>query len=244
MWQAEVRVDLDAIRDNVRTAARRHHRRGDGGGQGRRVRPRHAAGRPGGARRGGATWLGVCTLDEALELRRAGITAPVLAWLLAPGLPLHEAVAAEVDLGAASLAQLDEVVAAARPRRAARPACTSRSTPGCPAAAPPPADWPALLRGRREGAGRRRWSRSSACGATSSTPTCPATRPSTASSPSSARGWPWPSGPGISPRYRHIANSAATLTRPDTHFDLVRPGIAVYGLSPGRRARRSGCGRR
>jgi alanine racemase len=31
---------------------------------------------------------------------------------------------------------------------------------------------------------------------------------------------------------RHIANSAATLTRPDTHFDLVRPGVASYGLSP------------
>jgi len=31
---------------------------------------------------------------------------------------------------------------------------------------------------------------------------------------------------------RHLANSAATLTRPDLHFDLVRPGIAVYGLSP------------
>jgi alanine racemase len=37
---------------------------------------------------------------------------------------------------------------------------------------------------------------------------------------------------GIHPRYRHIANSAATLTRPDAHYDLVRPGIAVYGLSP------------
>ena len=37
---------------------------------------------------------------------------------------------------------------------------------------------------------------------------------------------------GITPTYRHIANSAATLTRPDAHFDLVRPGIAVYGLSP------------
>jgi alanine racemase len=36
----------------------------------------------------------------------------------------------------------------------------------------------------------------------------------------------------ITPRYRHIANSAATLTRPDAHFDLVRPGIAIYGLSP------------
>ena len=37
---------------------------------------------------------------------------------------------------------------------------------------------------------------------------------------------------GVRPQLRHIANSAATLTRPDTHFDLVRPGIAVYGLSP------------
>jgi len=31
---------------------------------------------------------------------------------------------------------------------------------------------------------------------------------------------------------RHIANSAATLTNPGVHYDLVRPGIAVYGLSP------------
>jgi alanine racemase len=37
---------------------------------------------------------------------------------------------------------------------------------------------------------------------------------------------------GLRPRLRHLANSAATLTNPDTHFDLVRPGIAVYGLSP------------
>jgi alanine racemase len=37
---------------------------------------------------------------------------------------------------------------------------------------------------------------------------------------------------GVRPALRHIANSAATLTLPDAHFDLVRPGIAVYGLSP------------
>jgi alanine racemase len=36
---------------------------------------------------------------------------------------------------------------------------------------------------------------------------------------------------GLSPM-RHLANSAATLTRPDLHFDLVRPGVAVYGLDP------------
>ena len=31
----------------------------------------------------------------------------------------------------------------------------------------------------------------------------------------------------------HAANSAATMLRPDTHFDMVRVGIAMYGVSPG-----------
>ncbi|MFJ6949381.1 MarR family transcriptional regulator, partial [Streptomyces wuyuanensis] len=31
---------------------------------------------------------------------------------------------------------------------------------------------------------------------------------------------------------RHIANSPATLTLPESHFDLVRTGVAVYGISP------------
>jgi alanine racemase len=39
-------------------------------------------------------------------------------------------------------------------------------------------------------------------------------------------------GRGLRPPLRHLANSAATLTLPETHFDLVRPGLAVYGLSP------------
>lgn len=38
---------------------------------------------------------------------------------------------------------------------------------------------------------------------------------------------------GVRPHVRHLANSAATLATPDAHFDLVRPGVAVYGLSPG-----------
>ena len=37
---------------------------------------------------------------------------------------------------------------------------------------------------------------------------------------------------GLQPEVRHLANSAATLTRPDTLFDLARPGLAIYGLSP------------
>jgi alanine racemase len=36
---------------------------------------------------------------------------------------------------------------------------------------------------------------------------------------------------GLDP-LRHLANSAATLTRPEFHHDLVRTGIAMYGLNP------------
>lgn len=38
---------------------------------------------------------------------------------------------------------------------------------------------------------------------------------------------------GTVPRYRHAANSAAIMSRPDSHLDLVRLGIAMYGLCPG-----------
>jgi alanine racemase len=38
---------------------------------------------------------------------------------------------------------------------------------------------------------------------------------------------------GIRPRYRHAANSAATLAWPEARFDLVRVGIALYGIAPG-----------
>jgi alanine racemase len=37
---------------------------------------------------------------------------------------------------------------------------------------------------------------------------------------------------GVRPEVRHIANSPATLTLPESHYDLVRTGIAVYGISP------------
>ncbi|WP_103528694.1 alanine racemase, partial [Streptomyces sp. SM12] len=37
---------------------------------------------------------------------------------------------------------------------------------------------------------------------------------------------------GLDPEVRHFANSPATLTLPAAHYDLVRPGVSVYGLSP------------
>jgi alanine racemase len=229
MWQAEVRVDLNAIRGNVaRLCAATDAEvmavvKGDGYGHGMLPSARAALA-------GGAGWLGVCTLGEALELRRAGITAPVLAWLLAPGLPLHEGVAAGVDLSAASTGLLAEIVAAAgRAGRVARVHLkidTGLSRGGATAA-----DWPALLEaaakaqadGHVEVVGG--WSHLVYADAPGH-PTIDHQIEAFVDGLAVAERL------GVTPRYRHLANSAATLTRPDAHFDLVRPGISVYGLSP------------
>src|SRR3954453_10855399 len=229
MWQAEVRVDLDAIRDNVATlragttAEVMAVVKADGYGPGMLPVARAALA-------GGATWLGVATLDEALALRRAGLTAPVLAWLLAPGLPLHDGVAADIDLNAGNLGQLDELVEAARrARRTAR--VHLKLDTGLARGGATPAEWPALLEaaakaqadGELEIVGV--WSHFVYADA-------PGHETIDHQLAVFAEGLATAERFGITPRYRHIANSAATLTRPDTHYDLVRPGIAVYGLTP------------
>ena len=229
MWQAEVRVDLDAIRDNVATlrgsttAEVMAVVKGDGYGHGMLPVARAALA-------GGATWLGGCTLGEALELRRGGITAPVLAWLLAPGMPLHEGVAADVDLSAASPAQLDELIAAARRAQRTARAHLKLDT-GLARGGATRDDWPVLLEaaakaqadGEIEVVGI--WSHFAYADA-------PGHETVDHQLAVFAEGLAFAERYGIEPRYRHIANSAATLTRPDAHYDMVRPGIAVYGLSP------------
>jgi alanine racemase len=229
MWQAEVRVDLDAVRDNVArlragtTAELMAVVKADGYGHGMLPVARAALD-------AGASWLGVCTLDEALTLRRAGITAPVLAWLLAPGMPRQEAVAADIDLSAASLTELAEVVSAAR--LAGRPARVHlKIDTGLSRGGATPADWPALL----EAAGKAQADGAvEVVGVWSHFVYADAPGHPTIDRQLSVfhDGLALAERLGIRPRYRHLANSAATLTRPDTHFDLVRPGIAIYGLSP------------
>jgi alanine racemase len=229
MWQAEVRVDLDAIRDNV---ARLRGRTGaelmavvKGDGYGHGMVPAARA-----ALDAGATWLGGCTLDEALALRAAGITEPVLAWLLAPGLALHEGVRADIDLSAATVAGVAELVDAAR--QAGRPARVHlKVDTGLARGGAATADWPALLEaaakaqadGSIEVVGL--WSHF-ACADEPGHPSIDAQLEQFAVASAAAGRY------GITPRYRHMANSAALLTRPDAHFDLVRAGIAMYGLSP------------
>src|SRR2546430_3927369 len=229
MYQAEIRVDLDAIRHNVALLRARTTAevmavvKADGYGHGMLPVARAALD-------AGATWLGVCTLDEALALRAAGITAPVLAWLLVPGLPLHRGVEAGVDLSAASTSLLGEIVGAARTAgRTAREHL--KIDTGLNRGGAKPADWAALV----EAAAKAQadglvevvgvWSHFAGADAPDR---------STVDSQLAAfhEGLAVAGRFGLNPRVRHLANSAATLTRPDTHFDLVRPGIATYGLSP------------
>ena len=64
------------------------------------------------ALRGGATWLGVAFIDEALTLRKSGITAPVLSWLTPPTDDFAKALEAGIDLSLSALDQLDAIMAA------------------------------------------------------------------------------------------------------------------------------------
>jgi alanine racemase len=229
MWQAEVRVDLDAIRDNVADLRARTTAdlmavvKADGYGHGMLPSARAALA-------GGATWLGVATLGEALGLRAAGLAAPVLAWLHAPGVPLHDGVAADVDLSGASLSQLDELVTAAR--RAERPARVHlKLDTGLGRGGASAAEWPALV----EAAAKAQaggdvdvvgiWSHFAVADV-------PGHESVDRQLAAFAEGLAVAERAGISPRYRHIANSAALLTRPDAHYDMVRAGVAIYGLSP------------
>jgi alanine racemase len=229
MWQAEIRVDLNAVRDNV-IRLRAHTSaevmavvKADAYGHGMVPCARAALA-------GGATWLGVCTLDEALQLRAAGISAPVLAWLFAPGLPLHKGVEADVDLSASSLDGLAELVTAARV--AGRPARVHlKVDTGLSRGGAMPADWPALVEAAAKAVADGTveligvWSHF-AYADVPDHPTIDAQLDVFGAAVNVAER------AGLAPRYRHIANSAATLTRPDTHFELVRPGVSVYGLSP------------
>jgi alanine racemase len=66
----------------------------------------------------GADYLGVALLEEAIALRESGIEAPVLAWLVQPGSDFKKAIELDIELAAASLAALAEISAASTSKKA------------------------------------------------------------------------------------------------------------------------------
>ena len=226
---AWVTVDLDAIRDNVAELVRRAGSasvmavvKGDAYGHGLVPSARAAL-------EGGATWLGVAQLTEALELRAAGVTAPLLTWLFVPGADVAGAIDADIEVTVGSGWTLDAVVAAAhergRPARVQVKVDTGLGRGGILT------DWPEMV---------QRVAAASAEGAIEVTgvwshlawadaPQHPTVR---AQQERFVEACDELERAGVRPPLRHLANSAATLTNPSAHFDMVRPGLAVYGLSP------------
>jgi alanine racemase len=179
----------------------------------------------------GATWLGTATPEEALALRAAGLPGPVLCWLWAPGGPWRQAIEAGIDVSLSGMWALREAVAAAReagrPARVQLKADTGLGRNGCQ----PGPDWRELVGEalRAEAAGLVRvtglWSHF-ACADEPGHPSI------TAQLDRFREMLAYAEEQGVRPEVRHIANSPATLTLPETHFDLVRTGIAMYGISP------------
>lgn len=223
-------IDLGAISANVAELSRRAGDadvmaviKGDAYGHGL-VPVAHAA------VAGGATYLAVAQLTEALAARAAGVTAPILTWLFPPGADLVAALRADLTLSAGAPWALAEIAAAARatgsPARIHLKVDTGLGRGGA---------WREDLAGMLVDAARLQ-----AEGvldvegifshfASADAPGDPSVR---AQQEVFAAVLADAERAGLRPRIRHLANSAALLTNPSSHYDMVRPGVSIYGLSP------------
>jgi alanine racemase len=182
------------------------------------------------AQQAGAAWLGTALPEEALELRAAGLTGPILSWLHPVGGPWDALIAADIDVSAYAPWALEEITAAAQ--RVGTPARIQlKADTGLGRGGTQPHDWTELvdLAAKAEAAGHVKitgvWSHF-AC---ADEPGHPSIR---AQLDAFGQALAVADQAGLRPEVRHIANSPATLTLPESHFDLVRSGLALYGLSP------------
>jgi alanine racemase len=226
---ASAEIDMAAFRSNV--AALKEHAgvpvmvvvKADGYGHGILTCAREA-------RAAGAEWLGVATPTEALTLREAGDNGPMLAWLYGMDEDLTPLIAADVDVSAQSVEQIGRVVSAAavaeRRARVHLKIDTGLSRNGTPAY-----DWQRVCAAAAESehAGALAvvgiWSHFAA-----------ADEPGHPSVPlqmeAFQRAYEQARAAGLEPTLRHLSNSAGALVVPQARLDLVRVGIAAYGIDP------------
>jgi len=230
--RVEAMVDLDAISANVRTLLEVMRSRNaaatvmavvkaDAYGHGAVPAARAALA-------GGATRLGVATPTEALQLRAAGLDAPILAWLWPPGERVADALAQGVELGVSSLAQLEAVLDQAA---GTVPGIHVKVDTGLGRSGVGPADTTQVLDAvaAAERSGRVRVVGLMSHLASADVPGDPSVAAQTATF---RRILAAAADRGITPQVRHLANTAGLIDHPDAHFDLARVGIGAYGLNP------------
>ncbi len=227
---AEAVVDLAAIQHNVQVL--RDHAgssqvmavvKADGYGHGASHVARAALA-------AGAAEIGVATIEEALALRRDGITAPVLSWLHPPGTDFAPALQSDIQLALSSPRQLHELLAAAK-----LTGCTANVTvkvdTGLNRNGVSAAEYPSMLTALRRAVAdeaiRLRGIMSHlAYGDDPDNPVNDQQSQRLSDMRNQARHQ------GVHFEIAHLSNSPAAMTRPDLAYDMVRPGIAVYGLNP------------
>ncbi|MCT9623777.1 alanine racemase [Pseudarthrobacter equi] len=222
-------IDLDAIRHNVRRLAAAASPakvmavvKADAYGHGAVPVARAAL-------EAGAAWLGVAHISEALALRAAGIDAPLLAWLHTTDSNFGAAVAAGVDIGCSGW-ELERIVAAAREQE--RPARIHlKVDTGLGRNGATLEYWDTLVGEAMEyqDQGVLRVVGIFSHLAVADEPERPETDHQLAAFRDALA---VAEDAGVDAEVRHLANTPATLSRPDTHFDLVRVGLGIYGLSP------------
>ncbi len=216
-----VEVDLDAIRVNARilkpeTAELMAIVKANGYGHGDVPVARAAI-------EAGATWLGVALVEEGLELREAGIEAPILVLSELP--PGSEAVALAHRL-TPTLYSEDGLERLSGAARGSVPVHVKIDTGMHRVGVWPPEDTPAFAR-RVQEAGLEveglftHFARSEEDEVTTKEQLARFLEAADAVRAA-----------GVAPRLLHAANSGATILHPDAHLDLVRPGIALYGIEP------------
>lgn len=189
---------------------------------------------------GGADWLGVAQLAEAFTLRRgldeAGVAradAPILAWISTSSSDFAAAIEADIDLSVSWTWVLADICAAAR--EAGRPARVHvKIDTGMSRAGSTLADLPALASALRMAADDGlvdvvgAWSHMSRADDLSEA--------GNASTASHVRifeeGLAILADAGVTPRIRHLSATSGILWHPEAHYDMVRAGIGLYGLSP------------
>lgn len=222
-------IDPAAIRHNVRTIASYVHPakvlvavKAQGYGHGTVTAARAALD-------GGADWLGTAHISEALVLREAGIHAPILAWLHTQGTDFAAAITEHIDLGISGW-EIHHVARAAevlqKPARVHLKIDTGLGRNGCTIE-----DWPELL-----GLAAQYQQRGLLSVEGIFTHLAVADEPDRCETDDQLAVYrhalDLAQEHRIVPDLRHVANTPGAFSRPDTHFDMVRVGVGVYGHSP------------
>ena len=177
----------------------------------------------------GADWFGTALLEEAINLRKAGILKPIISWLTPLGEDFKSAIDLDIDLGIPSIDLLDEVIKAAsltgKTARIHLEIDTGMSRGGVLS------EWDQLIKSVLAGVNLKQlkvigiWSHFAR-----------------ADEPDELMNQEQLSlfeekvnqakAAGIDAQFIHIANSAALFTNKSAHKNIIRSGIALFGLSP------------